>query len=61
MSSLASEHVEVKTLMNDATYLKAHLTATNTGVKKGGRVCYTYGHWPYPYASFVFYALQPLF
>jgi transposase len=33
---LAAEHGEEKTVMIDATYLKAHRTATSMGVKKGG-------------------------
>lgn len=36
MTGLAAEHGEEKTVMIDATYLKAHRTATSTGVKKGG-------------------------
>ena len=36
MAGLASEHGEQKTVMIDATYLKAHRTATSMGVKKGG-------------------------
>lgn len=36
MPGLAAEHGEKKTLMIDATYLKAHRTATSMGVKKGG-------------------------
>ena len=36
MAGLAAEHGEEKTVMIDATYLKAHRTATNLGVKKGG-------------------------
>lgn len=35
---LAAEHCEEKTVMIDATYLKAHRTATSFGVKKGGVV-----------------------
>ena len=34
---LASEEPEEKTAMIDATYLKAHRTATSLAVKKGGR------------------------
>ena len=37
MAGLAAEHGEEKTVMIDATYLKAHRTVTSTGVKKGGR------------------------
>ena len=36
MAILATEHCEEKTVMIDATYLKAHRTATSMGVKKGG-------------------------
>lgn len=36
MMGLAAEHGEEKTVMIDATYLKAHRTATSMGVKKGG-------------------------
>ena len=36
MVGLAAEHTEEKTVMIDATYLKAHRTATSMGVKKGG-------------------------
>ncbi len=36
MAGLAAEHVEEMTVMIDATYLKAHRTATSLGVKKGG-------------------------
>ena len=36
MADLAAEHGEEKTVMIDATYLKAHRTATSMGVKKGG-------------------------
>ena len=36
MVGLAAEHCEEKTLMIDATDLKAHRTATSLGVKKGG-------------------------
>ena len=36
MAGLAAEHVEEMTVMIDATYLKAHRTATGLGVKKGG-------------------------
>lgn len=38
MASLAAEHGEEKTVMIDATYLKAHRTATSIAVKKGGVV-----------------------
>ncbi len=37
MAALAAEHCEKKTVMIDATYLKAHRTASSLGVKKGGR------------------------
>ena len=37
MLGLAAEHGERKTVMIDATYLKAHRTASSLGVKKGGR------------------------
>ena len=36
MAGLAAHHGEKKTVMIDATYLKAHRTATSLGVKKGG-------------------------
>ncbi|MCR8724516.1 IS5 family transposase [Frigidibacter sp. ROC022] len=36
MVGLAAEHGEKKNVMIDATYLKAHCTASNLGVKKGG-------------------------
>jgi len=36
MAGLAAEHGEQKTVMIDATYLKAHRTASSLGVKKGG-------------------------
>ncbi len=36
MVGLAAGHGETKTVMIDATYLKAHRTATSMGVKKGG-------------------------
>jgi len=35
MTGLAAGHGERKTVMIDATYLKAHRTATSMGVKKG--------------------------
>ncbi|WP_253262466.1 MULTISPECIES: IS5 family transposase [unclassified Roseobacter] len=35
MAGLAAEHGEETTVMIDATYLKAHRTATSLGVKKG--------------------------
>ena len=38
MVGLAAEHGEEKTIMIDATYLKAHRTASSLGVKKGGAV-----------------------
>ena len=37
MAGLAADHGEEKTVIIDATYLKAHRTATSLGVKKGGR------------------------
>jgi transposase len=37
MARLAAEHGEEKTVMIDATYLKAHPTATSLGVNKGVR------------------------
>ncbi len=37
MVGLAAEHGEEKTVMIDATYLKAHRTATSMAAKKGGR------------------------
>lgn len=36
MVGLAAEHGETKTVMIDATYLKAHRTATSLAAKKGG-------------------------
>ena len=36
MVGLTTDHGERKTVMIDATYLKAHRTATSMGVKKGG-------------------------
>ena len=36
MAGLASESTEQKTIMMDATYLKAHRTASSLRVKKGG-------------------------
>jgi hypothetical protein len=36
MAGLAAEHGETKTVMIDATYLKANRTTTSLGVKKGG-------------------------
>jgi transposase len=36
MAGLAAEHCEEKTVMIDATYLKAHRAATSLGIKKGG-------------------------
>ena len=36
MAGLASESAEQKTIMMDATYLKAHRTASSLRVKKGG-------------------------
>ena len=37
MVGLSAKHREEKTVMIDATYLKAHRTATSMGVKKGAR------------------------
>ena len=37
MARLAAEHGEEETVTIDATYLKAHRTATSMAVKKGGR------------------------
>ena len=36
MVGLAAERAEHKTIMIDATYLKAHRTASSLRVKKGG-------------------------
>ena len=36
MEGLAAEGTEQKTIMIDATYLKAHRTASSLRVKKGG-------------------------
>ena len=38
MEGLAAEDPEPKTIMIDATYLKAHRTATSLRLKKGGPV-----------------------
>ena len=38
MDGLASEAATPKTVMIDATYLKAHRTASSLGLKKGGAV-----------------------
>lgn len=38
MVGLAAEHGEEKTVVIDATYLKAHRTVTSMGAKKGGAV-----------------------
>ena len=38
MVGLAAEHGEKTTVMIDATYLKAHRTATSMAAKKGGAV-----------------------
>ena len=43
MAGLAAEHGEEKTVMIDATYLKAHRTATSLGVKKGDEPCRAIG------------------
>lgn len=37
MAGLAADHGEQKTVMIDATYLKAHRTATSMGVKRMAR------------------------
>jgi len=36
MNGLAAEHPDNKTISIDATYLKAHRTASSLGLKKGG-------------------------
>lgn len=36
IAGMAAEHGEEKTVMINATYLKAHRTPTSLGVKKGG-------------------------
>lgn len=36
MEGLAAEHTDYKTIMIDATYLKAHRTALSLRLKKGG-------------------------
>lgn len=36
MEGLSAESSERKTIMTDATYLKAHRTATSLRLKKGG-------------------------
>ncbi|WP_368039682.1 hypothetical protein [Ruegeria atlantica] len=38
MAGLAAEHGEQKTVMIDATQLKAHRTATSIAAQKGGAV-----------------------
>ena len=38
MEGLAAEHSDHKAIMIDATYLKAHRTATSMTAKKGGAV-----------------------
>jgi hypothetical protein len=38
MEGLASEGTEQKTIMIDATYLKAHRTASSLRAKKGGPI-----------------------
>ena len=38
LGGLAAEHGEKTTVMIDATYLKAHRTATSMAAKKGGVV-----------------------
>ena len=38
MDGLAAEAAVPKTVMIDATYLKAHRTASSLGLKKGGAV-----------------------
>ena len=37
MDGLSAKGTERKTIMIDATYLKAHLTASSLGIKKGAR------------------------
>jgi transposase len=37
MDGLSAKGIERKTIMIDATYLKAHRTASSLGVKKGAR------------------------
>ncbi len=37
MLGLSADHGEENTVMIDATYLKAHRTASSLGVKKGAR------------------------
>jgi len=36
MNGLATEDLDKKTISIDATYLKAHRTASSIGLKKGG-------------------------
>lgn len=36
LAGLAAQHSEKRTVMIDATYLKAHRTASSLGAKKGG-------------------------
>jgi len=43
MVGLAAEHGEEKTVMIDATYLKAHHTATSMAAKKGGVAAWAAG------------------
>ena len=38
LAGVAAGHGEKKTVMIDATYLKAHRTASRLGAKKGGLV-----------------------
>ncbi len=38
MAGLAADHGELTTVMIDATYLKAHRTASSPGIKKRGAV-----------------------
>ena len=41
MAGLAAEHGEQKTVMIEATYLKAHRTATSMAVNKGVAVAFS--------------------
>lgn len=43
MAGLAAERGEKKTVMIDATYLRAHRTASSLGVKKGDEPCHAIG------------------
>ncbi|SFC45812.1 IS5 family transposase [Tropicimonas isoalkanivorans] len=59
MAGLAAEHGEEKTVLSDATYLKAHRTATSLAAKKGARPSdwLDQGRHEYQYAR---YLRQPL-